>query len=381
MSGIEESGSSLGKSCVLDGKDRSMVMSSRDRVLTALSREKPDKVPKYIRFTPEMKVKLHEKIGTDNYEDYFGIEIRRVGFKPAKKLPDFSSYYGESLPKNTYFDDWGIPFVTGSEGHVKRELYPMATFQTPQEILEYPWPDFMSSYRHEHLEKEVQKLHERGYAVIGRLTETSGGFIFETAWQLRGMDNLFVDFYDNPDFARVLLDKITEINVQVSTRFAEAGVDILWLADDIGIQNTMLMSPAMWRKWLKPRLKRLIDSAKRVNPHIHIFYHSDGFIEPVIPELIEIGVDVLNPIQPECMNPVKLKRLYGDELSFFGTIGVQTVMPFGTSKDVRHAVREMIEKVGQGGGFVIAPTHFVPAEVPWENVQAFFDAVEEFGQY
>jgi len=356
-------------------------MIPRDRILTTLSRKEPDKVPKYIRFTPEMKVKLHEKIGTDNYEDYFGIEIRRVGFKPTKKLPDFLSYYDESLPKNTYFDDWGIPFVTGSEGHVKRELYPMATFKTPQEILEYPWPDFMASYRHEHLEKEVQKLHNRGYAVIGRLTETSGGFIFETAWQLRGMDNLFVDFYDDPDFARVLLDKITEINVQVSTRFAEAGVDILWLADDIGIQNTMLMSPAMWRKWLKPRLKRLIDSAKRVNPHIHIFYHSDGFIEPVIPELVEIGVDILNPIQPECMNPVRLKRLYGDELSFFGTIGVQTVMPFGTSKDVRRAVREMIEKVGQGGGFVIAPTHFVPVEVPWENVQAFFDAVEEFGQY
>ena len=111
------------------------------------------------------------------------------------------------------------------------------------------------------------------------------------------------------------------------------------------------------------------------------FYHSDGFIEPVISELIEIGIDVLNPIQPECMNPAKIKRLYGDELSFFGTIGVQTIMPFGTPKDVRRAVREMIEKVGQGGGFIIAPTHFVPVEVPWENVQAFFDAVEEFGQY
>lgn len=354
-------------------------MTLRDRVLTALSRKEPDKVPKYIRFTPEMKVKVYDKIGTDNYEDYFGIEIRRVGFKPTKKLPDFSSYYSESLPKNTYFDDWGVPFVTGSEGHVKRELYPMAAFKTEKEVLEYPWPDFMSSYRHEHLEKEVKKLHDQGHAVIGRLTEISGGFIFETAWQLRGMDNLFVDFYDNPNFACALLDKITEINVEVSTRFTEAGVDILWLADDIGTQKTMLMSPDMWRKWLRPRLKHLIDSAKRVNPHIHIFYHSDGFIEPVIPELIEIRVDILNPIQPECMNPAKLKRLYGDRLSLFGTIGVQTVMPFGTPEDVKRNVREMIEKVGQGGGFIIAPTHFVPAQVPWENVQAFFDAVEEFG--
>ncbi|MFQ6065728.1 MAG: uroporphyrinogen decarboxylase family protein [bacterium] len=328
-----------------------------------------------------MKVKMRETIGTDNYEDYFRIEIRRVGFKPVKKLPDFSSYYGKSLPKNTYFDDWGIPYVTGSEGHVKRELYPMAAFKTKDEIFQYPWPDFMSLYRHEDLEEEVKKLHDQGYAVIGRLTEVSGGFIFETAWQLRGMGNLLVDFYDNPIFARALLDKITEINVEVSIRFAEAGVDILWLADDIGMQDTMLMSPAMWRKWLRPRLKNVIDSAKRVNPCIRIFYHSDGFIEPVIPELIEIGVDVLNPIQPECMNPVKLKRLYGDRLSFFGTIGVQTVMPFGSPEEVRHNVGDMIEKVGQGGGFIIAPTHFVSVQVPWENVEAFFDAVEEFGQY
>ena len=355
-------------------------MTARDRVLTTLSRRQPDKVPKYIRFTPEMKLKVRDKIGTDNYEDYFGIEIRRVGFRPAKKLPDFSAYYGESLPKNTYFDEWGIPFVTGSEGHVKRELYPMATFKTEGEVLEYSWPNLTASYRHEDLESEVKRLHEGEYAVIGRLTEISGGFIFETAWQLRGMDNLLVDFYDNSNLARALLDKITEINAQVSARFAEAGVDILWLADDIGTQNTMLMSPDMWRKWLKPRLKHLIDSAKRVNPHIHIFYHSDGFIEPVISELIEIGVDILNPVQPECMNPVKLKRLYGGQLSFFGTIGVQTVMPFGTPEDVRRNVREMIEKVGQGGGFIIAPTHFVPAQVPWKNVQAFFDAVEEFGQ-
>ena len=176
-------------------------MTPRDRILTTLSRKEPDKVPKYIRFTPEMKVKVRNKIGTDNYEDYFDIEIRRAGFMPTKKPLDFSSYYSESLPKKTYFDDWGIPFVTGTERHVKRELYPMATFKTEQEVLEYPWPDFMSSYRHEHLEKEVHKLHEQEHAVIGRLTETSGGFIFETAWQLRGMDNLFVDFYDNSNFA------------------------------------------------------------------------------------------------------------------------------------------------------------------------------------
>jgi len=361
-------------------REKEMKMSPRERILTTLSHKEPDKVPKYIRFTPQMKIKVKEKIGTYNYEDYFGIEIRRVGFRPAKKLPDFSVYY-DFLPENTCFDDWGIPYVAGSDYHIKREFYPMAKFKTKEEILDYPWPDFMAPYRHRHLEGEVKKLHDRGYAVIGRLTEISGGFIFETAWQLRGMDNLFVDFYDNPEFATTLLDKITEITAQVSIRFAEAGVDILWLADDIGMQDTMLMSPSMWRRWLKPRLKYVIDSAKKVNPKLFIFYHSDGFIEPLIEDLIEIGIDILNPVQPECMDPVKLKKLYGERLSFFGTIGVQTVMPFGTCEDVRQNVKEMIEKVGKGGGFIVAPTHFVGTQVPWENVEAFFNAVEEFGKY
>jgi len=338
-------------------------MTSRERILTTLSHKEPDKVPKYIRFTPEMKVKVGEKIGTDNYEDYFGIEIRRAAFKSAKKSLDFTRYYHD-LPQDTYFDDWGIPFVIGSAGHLKRELYPMAEFKTEQEISQYPWPDFMSSCRHEHLEEEVEKLHDKGYAVIGRLAENSGGFIFETAWQLRGMDNLLVDFYDNPELASVLLDKITEINRQVSVRFAESGVDILWLADDIGLQKSTLMSLSMWRKWIKPLLMQVIDSVRHINPHIHIFYHSDGYIESFIPELIEVGVDILNPIQPECMDPVKLKKLYSDRLSFWGAIGVQTTMPFGTPADVRENVKEMIKGMGQGGGFIIAPTHFVHTDVP-----------------
>jgi len=355
-------------------------MTPRERVLTTLSRKVPDRVPKHARFTPEAKRKLREEIGTDNYEDYFGIEIRRVGFKPTKREIDFSVYY-PALPENTYFDDWGIPFVEGSEGHEKRELYPMSRFTTPKEVLDYPWPDFMEPYRHDHLEREVELLKDKGYAVIGRLTEISGGFIFETAWQLRGMYELFIDFYENPELAETLLDKITEINSAVSARFAEAGVDILLLADDVGMEKTMLMSPDHWRRWLKPRLARLIDSARRVKPDIHIFYHCDGFIEPIIPELIEIGVDILNPVQPESMDPVKLKKLYGDRLSFWGTIGVQTVLPFGTPDDVRSEVKRMIETVGRGGGFVIAPTHFIQVDVPWENVKAFFDAVEEYGVY
>lgn len=136
----------------------------------------------------------------------------------------------------------------------------------------------------------------------------------------------------------------------------------------------------MWRKWLKPRLARVIEQARRVKPDILIFYHSDGDCTAIIPELIEIGVDILNPVQPECMNPAELKKEYGDRLAFWGTIGTQTTMPFGTPDEVKAVVKERIETVGKGGGLLLAPTHILEPEVPWENVLAFFEAVEEYGR-
>jgi len=121
--------------------------------------------------------------------------------------------------------------------------------------------------------------------------------------------------------------------------------------------------------------------ARRVNPNILISYHSDGYIEPFIPELIEIGLDVLNPIQPECMDPAAIKRRYGDRLAFFGTIGTQTTFPFGSPEDMRQEIRQRIETVGKGGGLILAPSHMLEPDVPWQNILAFFEAAREFGKY
>lgn len=141
------------------------------------------------------------------------------------------------------------------------------------------------------------------------------------------------------------------------------------------------MSLPMWRRWLKPRLARVIAAAKRVRPDVLINYHSDGNMGAVIPELIEIGVDILNPVQPECLDPIELKRSYGERLSFWGTIGIQHTLPFGTPQEVREEVRTRIETVGAGGGLLIGPTHIVEPEVPLENIVAMVEAVKEYGAY
>jgi uroporphyrinogen decarboxylase len=208
-----------------------------------------------------------------------------------------------------------------------------------------------------------------------------GGTIFETAWGLRGYEALVLDMMTDNKFAACLLDKITSFSISNACFFAECGADIILTGDDFGMQDRMMISPAMWQEWFKPRYAKLITSVKAINPDVLVFYHSDGMIEPIIPELIEIGVDILNPVQPECMDPKKLKQEYGDRLAFWGTIGTQSTMPFGTTAEVKAVVKERIHTVGEDGGLLIAPTHMLEPDVPWENVLAFFEAVETYGVY
>jgi uroporphyrinogen-III decarboxylase len=153
------------------------------------------------------------------------------------------------------------------------------------------------------------------------------------------------------------------------------GVDMIWIGDDVGAQNAMLLSPSLWRMFLKPRMARFISTVKGINPALKVAYHSDGCIYPIVPDLIEVGVDVLNPVQPRSMDPVTLKRDYGDRLCFWGSIDEQGTLPFGTAADVRREVITRLATIGRRGGLIIGPTHHVQLDTPVENVQALVDTV------
>jgi uroporphyrinogen-III decarboxylase len=144
----------------------------------------------------------------------------------------------------------------------------------------------------------------------------------------------------------------------------------------VGGQSAMLISPAMWRRFLKPRMARFVAEVKGVNPGVRVAYHSDGVIDPIIPDLIEIGIDVLNPIQPACVDPAQLKRQYGDKLCFWGSIDEQHTLPFGTPDDVRREVATRLDTIGRGGGLIIGPTHHVQLDTPMENFRAMIDAIK-----
>ena len=203
--------------------------------------------------------------------------------------------------------------------------------------------------------------------------------VFETAWYLRGMDTFMIDMVANVEFAEALMDCITDIRVGMARRYAEAGLDILQLGDDVATQLDMMIDPELWRALIKPRLARVVRAAKATNPDLLLFYHGDGNMMQVVPDIVELGIDVLNPVQPECMDPVEVKRRFGDRLALWGTLGTQTTLPFGSVAEVRETCRRLIREVGKGGGLLLSPTHVVEPEVPIENLVAFIETVKEVG--
>jgi uroporphyrinogen decarboxylase len=222
----------------------------------------------------------------------------------------------------------------------------------------------------------VRRLQDAGYPV-----NASVGWIFQTVWGLRTREKLFIDFYDNPEFARALFRRVTDIRIAQAERLAEAGVDTISLNDDIGTQKSMIMSPAMWRRWLKPYLAELIAAVHRVNPEIRFRYHSDGLLTPVIPELIEIGVASLITVQPESMDVYEIQRRFGDQICLEGTFGLQGAFMRGTPDEVRQMVKAQCAGLMPGGGWIASPGNGVTPDVPWENLTALFDALEAYSYY
>ena len=261
--------------------------------------------------------------------------------------------------------------------HFRYRISPLRNATTLDEIEAYPFPDPDADYRFEGMRERVNAIKARGLAVWGGL----GFSTFDHAWLLRGYETFLMDMMTNPEMTVAIMDRVVSILRETVRQYVRAGVDMIIWGEDVGMQDSMLISPTLWRRWIKPRYASMIAAALEINPDVVIWYHSDGYIEPIIPDLIDIGVQVLNPVQPEAMDPARIKALYGDRLAFWGTVSIQHTMPFGSPDDVRAEVKQRIETVGQGGGFVLAPSHILEPEVPWENVLAFVEAAREYGTY
>jgi uroporphyrinogen-III decarboxylase len=218
----------------------------------------------------------------------------------------------------------------------------------------------------------MMKSYSGKYGVIGDV-ET---MFFEMSWYLTGMEKFLVDLMIEPEYLSVLMDKIMNYIIAAGKRLIELGVDILWCGDDFGTQQGMILDPETWRRIIKPRIKYMFEEFRKVRSDIKIAWHSCGSILPIIPDFIETGLDILNPIQPLAhgMEPVYLKKTYGKDLTFFGGIDVQHLLPFGTPQMISDEVRRRIEILGKDGGYIIAPAHNIQPDTPVENILALFKA-------
>ena len=353
-----------------------MPMTPRERVLTALRGGQPDVVPRAISFTPAALETFRRGTGGANPQEYFGLEIQGVSPTRTRLNTDFSKYHRE-LPEGTRIGEWGVAKVPGSTHHFVHMEFPLANAASVEEVEAYPFPDLTADYRYEEMPARTQAIRDAGRASIA--TVSSHNYV--AAWNLRGLENFLSDMVTNSHIAEAIIDRTTEMSCGMAERYARAGVDIIMYGEDIACQRGLVMSPAMWREWLKPRLKRVVDAAHWARPDAIFVYHSDGDVTEVIPELIEAGIDVLNPMQPECMDVVRIKDEFGSDVALWGGVSVQQTMPWGTPEDVREEVRHCMATLGKGGGYLISPSHTIEPEVPFANLKAFKEAVDEFGVY
>ncbi len=287
----------------------------------------------------------------------------------------YRSLYDFELKPDTVFDAYGVAQEAGSEDcyHLRKMAHPLKNAETLEEVEKFPFPKFSRGVS-VFTRALVMLMRASGRFVVGSMQCTS----WEQAWYIRSMEMLLIDMIDEPSIANFILDKVTDNAVINAQNYAQAGVDAIYLGDDVGMQSSLIMSEEMYVTYLKPRLKRVIDSARAIKPNILIFYHSCGYVEPLIKHFIDCGVNVLNPIQPECMKFEEIFDKYGDKLSFFGTIGTQTTMPFGSVEDVKKEVIKNLDYAGAKGGLIVSPTHVLEPEVPIKNILAYFEACESY---
>lgn len=339
-----------------------MVFSPKERMRRALRYETVDHLPTQISYTGRMGIKLaqHFGIAVEDLPRFLGNHMLRVDLSYAERLNDDGSIR---------YDWWGAGHSTAEEGYFIAD----SPLQDSKDLDAFAWPDPDTP----HLLDEAQRQIEQ-YGADYFITPNFGFVLFERAWSLRGFANFFVDMATDPAFTHELFDRITEIQLKLIHRFIELGVDGGYFGDDYGAQSNMLFSPKMWREYIKPRLARLF--APFLERGLPILMHSDGQIQNILPDLVEIGLTALNPVQPEVLDHKWLYEHFGGRLAFYGGISTQSVLPLGTPQDVEQAIKACLADLApEGTGLVIAPSHRLMTDIPLENVEVMLRVFKELG--
>jgi uroporphyrinogen decarboxylase len=355
-------------------------MDSRERTLMTICHRQPDRPPLYVSLTPQMAGKLCKKFSLPFEEPVDAMESARIshmelltqmGVDIVAIAPAVSPAMPTiTLPDGRVRNEWGMLFRNVGI-YAEFAGYPLAHAVSEKDIMDYPFPDASAPGRFDIATTMMEKYGQK-YAVIGDV-ET---MFFELSWYLTGLEKFLTDLMMEAEYQGYLMDKIMHYIITAGKKLIGMGVDILWCGDDFGSQQGMIMDPDTWRKVFKPRIRYMFEEFRNVRSDIKIAWHSCGSILPIIPDFIELGLDILNPIQPLAhgMDPLYLKKTFGKDLVFFGGIDVQHLLPYETPEKIQQEVRRRIEILGKNGGFIMAPAHNIQPDTPIENVLAFFEA-------
>ena len=384
-----------------------MAYSSRERVLAAINHQEADRVPIVlgasnatgIKMKPYQEIKRLAGISAPDEYLYQWPELGTALVDEATMRRLHSDVRGvldlepahilkrnrERAPHSDYIDSWGSGAMEIAPDEWFPGVHPLLEATTPEEVEAYEgWPDMSDPSRVAHVRAEARALAEAGeYAILATPWLL---FPFERAYAMQGLEHFLLNMALHPDFAVALLRKNAEMSKALMGVFLEElgdNVDMIKIGDDLGTQHSLMISPAMYRDMLKPIHADFIRFIKE-RTRAKVFFHTDGDVEPLINDFIEMGVDILNPIQTSAgkmADLAALKRNYGDKITFCGAVDTHRVLPYGTPDEVRAEVRRVIEALAPGGGFMLGGVHTIMNDVPAENVLAMVDAVEEFGAY
>jgi uroporphyrinogen decarboxylase len=351
-------------------------MNGRQRLLTALEGKEPDRVPRALNF---YRVDIERLAPPGEYHDGL-VDIRFVRF-PLSPEDEQLVRLGRPFPVDTRlgtFDQVATYARWGYHPQAPAQRNPLACAESVDDLRAFPFPDVAEPYQVEGLARQVQDLHVRGLAAGGNLPHL-GGELFETAWRLRGLEAFLIDLVERPDWAHLLLDRLTDMACRNAETLSRAGVDVLFLDDDVGMPRTMMIGPATWRTFFKPRLARIVRAARAIKPDLRVLFHSDGYFEPIIDDLIEIGVDGINPLQPDHMDARRIRQRYGARLALWGTVGYQTTFSRCTPDQIQQEVKRRVDTLGRAG-LVLCPAYDIgEPDIPWSNIAAFLKAAETYG--
>lgn len=378
-------------------------MNSRERLLAALNHQEPDRIPYDLGST--QVTGIHE-VAYRNLRAYLGMPevepqicdtvqglalpdddlIEKLGVDVRGLFPLNSHNWNITLTdlgdRWEYIDEWGLI------QHRPKDVLYFSVVKSPldsstltvDDVRDYAWPDTGDVRRIAGLRELAESYRAQGQAVM--IKGVLAG-IFEMSQRVRGMQNLMIDLASNEALACAFLDKMVELKIKFwETALTQLGdvIDVISEADDYGTQTSQLISPRMFRKIFRPRLQTLFTRIHQLAPNAKLFFHSDGNIRPILPDLIEIGIDILNPIHITAtgMEPSALKRDFGKDVAFWGGgVETQSVLPFGTPQEVRDNVRRNVDALAPGGGYVFNTIHNIQADVPPQNIVAMIDALRE----